>query len=191
MTCNRLILIVLLNSLFGSCTGLNRGLQHGAELDRVQGIWEICLKPREVLNRAQRSGFSAGYISLTPLEEPTQLWMYLGQPTHYGVYTNDVAQIGIARDPRIPIPLVGARVVSDSVYLVLDPFGSHGPLVVRGQLGRDTASGIWFHQAYAFGAEGTFSMRHVGSRTLPVPYPVGGPATSPATAGCVPSEDGG
>lgn len=170
---------------------LHSGPEPSAEIDRLRGIWEICLTLREAPDGIQRPHFSAGYISLTPMEEPSQPWMYLGHPTHFGVYTADVTQLGITRDPRIPVPLVGARMASDSIYLVLDPFGSHGPVIVRGQLGPDTASGIWFHQSYAWGAEGFFSMRHVGTNTLPVPYPVGGAPTPPAIAGCIPTESGG
>lgn len=191
MRFRRALLVVLSASILGACAGLGSNRAASGGFDRVQGIWEICLIVRERADTLPGPRFSAGYIVLTRLEEPSRPWMYLGEPTHYGIYTADFAEIGISRDPRIPLPLVGARAASDSVHLVLDPFGSHGPVIVRGQLGRDTASGIWFHQSYAWGAEGTFSMRHLGASTLPVPYPVGGPLTPPAIAGCLPSEDRG
>lgn len=184
MRSDRLFVIALVTSLMGGCAALHRGTQRGAELDRLQGIWEICFVRRATPDHPNHSDFSAGYISLTPMKDPVRSWMHLGPPTHYGVYTVDVARISITRDPRIPLPLVGARVTSDSLYLVLDPFGSHGPIIVRGQMGPNNASGIWFHHAYAFGAEGSFSMKHLATHTLPIPYPVGGPLTSPAIAGC-------
>jgi hypothetical protein len=168
-----------------ACAGLNRTQAAGADLDRLQGIWEVCFTVREQQDTLQAPRFSNGYIALTRMDQPSRPWMYLGDPTHYGVYTADLTRIGIGRDPRIPLPLVGARATSDSIHLVLDPFGSHGPVVVRGQLGRGAAAGTWFHQSYALGAEGTFSMRRVETSTLPVPYPVGGPLTPPAVAGCL------
>jgi hypothetical protein len=191
MTSNRVLRGALVASFLGGCAGPISYRQPAAEPDRLAGIWEICLKRHEATGNPQNPPATAGYIALTRMEQFTRPWMYLGEPTHYGVYTADLAQLDIARDPRIPLPLVGARVTLDSIYLVLDPFGSHGPVVVRGRIERDTASGGWFHQAYAFGAEGSFSMRHVGAHSLPVPYPIGVLPTPPALAGCIPSVDRG
>jgi hypothetical protein len=187
MTSIRILLVGLLASLVGACTGLTRRPQHPGESDHLAGIWEVCLLLHEPSDESPKLPFSSGYFALIPMNRPTQAWMYLGQPTHYGVYTADIGVIGVTRDPRIPLPLAGARVAGDSLNLVLDPFGSHGPIVLKGQLRRDTASGTWFHQAYALGAEGSFSLKRIDNRSLPVPYPVGGPLTPPAIAGCMPT----
>lgn len=184
MTSTRLLLVALLTSLLGACTGRKPGPHHVPSPDHLAGIWEMCLLLREPSEGSPSLHFSSGYLALTPLNPPPRPWMYLGEPSHYGLYTADVAEVGITRDPRIPLPLAGARVAGDSLHLVLDPFGSHGPIVLQGELGRDTASGVWSHQAYALGAEGSFSLRRIDNRSLPVPYPVGGPLTPPELAGC-------
>lgn len=183
MRSDRLLVVALVTSVMAGCAPLHRGTQRDAEPDRLQGIWEICLVRHATSEHPSPSVFSAGYISLTPMEDSVRPWSYVGLPTHYGVYTVDIGAIGITRDPRIPLPLVGARMTSDSLYLVLDPFGSHGSIILQGEM--RNASGIWFHQAYAFGAEGSFSMRHIATYTLPIPYSIGGPLTSPAIAGCI------
>jgi hypothetical protein len=187
MRYNHLLLISLLMFQLGSCASLNRTGEAADHAGRLEGIWEVCLAVGRSPSTSERSRHVAGYIAFTRMVQSRRPWMYVGEPSHYGVYTADLAQIGIERDPRIPIPVVGARLAADSVYVVLDPFGSHGPVILHGQLEPSAASGTWFHQAYAFGAEGTFSMKRVEESRLPVPYPVGGPPTPPAIAGCAPT----
>lgn len=153
--------------------------------DPVSGIWEVCLRAEETRLPGRAPAAVAGYLTLTPLEHASRWrWMYLGRPSHYGTYHIDLQAMGIGRAPRVPVPLVGARVAGDSVVLVLDPFGSHGPIVLHGLRDRGEISGPWAEQAYALGAHGTFRMRRISEDDLPLPYPVDGPLTAPSTLEC-------
>lgn len=171
-------------SVLIGCASAGRSVGREPSGGRLEGIWEVCLRVRTAPPESRHSPSVAGFISLTPMTDGAHRWMVLGEPTHYGVYTVALERLGIGGDPRIPVPLAGARTAGDSVYVAFDPFGSHGAVVLRGRLGPDTAAGIWLHQAYAMGAEGTFTMRRLPENTLPVPYPIGGPLVSPTIAGC-------
>jgi len=150
----------------------------------LDGTWEFCLRLGEAGFQRPRAEAAVGYLSLMHLVERPRAWMYLGEPTHHGIYTLDLSILGIERDPRNPIPLIGARPSGDSVHLVLDPFGSHGPTVLSGQMISDSISGSWYHHAYAGGATGTFMMKKLEEDRLPVPYSIRGPIASPSIAGC-------
>lgn len=156
----------------------------GVSRDDLSGVWEICMR----VSTAGGTGagpFTAGYVSLTRASTQQANWFHLGRPDHYGTYTLDLSAVGIARDPRIPLPLIGVTSVGDSLRLVLDPFGSHGSIVINA---RHTNAGViegeWFHQAYAAGASGVTVMVRIPDDELPLPYPVGGEPVVPAIAGC-------
>jgi hypothetical protein len=176
------IMAILLST---SCASLAPSVPSKSGGSSLNGIWEICLRLEEAGVNVSQARTSAGYLSLTPFVGQPRPWMYSGAPSHHGVYTVDLARLGIGRDPRIPVPLAGARMVSDSVYLELDPFGSHGSIVMVGRTSPGAIIGNWYHHAYVGGAHGTFTMRKLEESTLPVPYPIGGPLASPPIAGCL------
>lgn len=147
------------------------------------GLWEICLETGDSTSASPRHMAVAGYLTLMPLET-TPVWINLGVPTHYGIYALDLAPLGIHRDPRLPIPLVGARVQGDTMVLMLNPFGSHGPILLWGRLGKGQVSGTWSEQAYVGGGSGSFKMSLIEERRLPLPYPIDGPVAAPPISGC-------
>lgn len=173
--------VVLL--LDGCATTVHRK-QENASPGALAGIWELCLDLEQAGMDPPDVEIATGYISLRGVDAGSRSWILLGEPTHYGIYTVDLTRLGIPRDPRIPLPLIGARTAGDSLYMVLDPFGSHGPVTLLGRVRSDTVKGSWFHHAYAMGARGTFAMRRIAEHSLPVPYPIDGPLAAPRIAGC-------
>jgi hypothetical protein len=144
-----------------------------------EGVWEVCLFAARPVQRS-----AGGYITLVTTQPTQRPWMLLGTPTHYGTYVLELSRFGVERDPRLPIPLAGARFSADSVDIALDPFASHGAVSLKGRFVSDTIRGEWHHQAYVGGAKGIFTMVRISPDRFPVPYPIGPELRAPLIAGC-------
>lgn len=155
----------------------------------IDGLWEVCLEadPEADARPPRVIDTVAGFLMLSRAASFGRPWTHVGgRPDAYGTYTIDLARLGIGRDPRLPVPLAGARLEGDSLRIVLDPFGSHGSISLEGRLAGDTVRGRWWEDAYVGGHRGTFRMSRLGEDRLPLPYPVGGPLQPPPLAGCPP-----
>jgi hypothetical protein len=177
---------VVLSAMFlaTGCASAAYPVRNDSAASPLEGLWELCLRLEEGGIQPPKTETAVGYISLTQAAPHGGSSMNLGQLSHYGIYTADLGSLGIERDPRIPVPLVRARSDRDSAYIVLDPFGSHGSIVLAGHASYGRISGSWYHHAYVEGARGAFFMRKLEAERLPLPYRVGGPLSPPAIAGC-------
>jgi hypothetical protein len=164
------------------------GAPSGAQVYRgLQGMWEICLEadPASRAFPPRMVDSVAGYLMLAPLDTVADpFWVYLGRPQLYGTYTIELYRLGIRRDPRVPVPVIGARQDADSVHLVLDPFASHGPIILSGIRAGERVVGAWGENAYAGGLRGAFRMQKLEEHRLPLPYSIDGPMIPPELAGC-------
>lgn len=182
----RLHLVVLgALCLATGCVSAAYSVRNDSAPRELEGLWELCLRLDEEEGiQPPQTQTAVGYISLTQGASHRGSSIDSGQLSHYGIYTVDLVSLGIERDPRIPVPLVRAGSHRDSAYVVLDPFGSHGSIVLAGHASSGQINGRWYHHAYAEGAHGSFFMRKLEVERLPYPYRAGGSLSPPPIAGC-------
>jgi hypothetical protein len=137
--------------LLCGCVSNRSPEQPAPSADRLLGIWEVCVEGNPLAGSAQPPVSLSGFLSLMMARTTEFGWYHLGTPTHWGTYHLELARLGVGKDPRIPVPLVGTRIQGDSVRLVLDAYATHGPVYFFGVLGDDsiTADGWSTHTCVA------------------------------------------